>query len=284
MAALLCSVMLLGGLQGCSALRLFYGQVPELLVWWADDHLDLSRSQSDAAKAAARRWWAWQREAQLPELVDTLAQVRRELPQPLTADRACLWVEQWRSLADRAVSQAIPEAARLALTLQPAQLQRLAERHEKSNRSFQEDFIELKPERQQAEVRERWGSNLSRVWGDLNPRQEAAVAAAVREHLPDPRQTDAARRARQQDLQATLRALLAAPATQPEAEAALSALQSRLFNPPQPAFAALSRQQQRAQCALWAEVHRLSTTEQRQEAAARLQGWEQDLRKLAAGR
>ncbi len=278
------ALILLSSLQGCSALRLVYNQVPDLLIWWADGYLDLNRGQSDAAKAAAHRWWAWQREAQLPELAEALAQVRRELPQPLTAERACHWADQVRAQADRAMGQAVPEAARLALSLQPAQLQHLAERQEKSNRGFKEDFIDPPPARQQADGRERWTTNLSRLWGDLNPRQEAAVAAAVRDHLPDPRQLDAARRARQQDVLATLSRLQLEGTTPAQAEAALSALQARLFNPPNPVLVASSRQQQQVQCALWAEVHRLSTPEQRQEAAGRLAGWEQDLRKLAAAR
>src|SRR5690349_2953366 len=81
--ALLCAGAL--ALAGCSALRIGYGQAPELSYWWADKYFDFDGEQSPRVRTALRQWFAWHRGSELPDYAQRLARAQAELQHPVDA-------------------------------------------------------------------------------------------------------------------------------------------------------------------------------------------------------
>ena len=65
------------------------------------------------------------------------------------------------------------------------------------------------------------------------------------------------------------------------AQAALRALAAQSVQSPRPAYRAYQQQLLTFNCALTAQLHNATSTSQRQRAAEKLKGWEDDLRQLA---
>jgi hypothetical protein len=87
------------------------------------------------------------------------------------------------------------------------------------------------------------------------------------------------RKQRQQDI---LRALKWVPSQDlPEALHTMGALVVQFQHSPRPAFAAYEQRLMPYNCALAAQLHNSMSVSQRQAAAAKLKGWEEDLRALA---
>ncbi|MCE9569808.1 MAG: DUF6279 family lipoprotein, partial [Rhodocyclales bacterium] len=56
-------------LQGCSAVRLGYGNADSLARWWIDQYVDMSPEQDALARERLLRFHAWHRKTQLPDYV-----------------------------------------------------------------------------------------------------------------------------------------------------------------------------------------------------------------------
>ena len=53
-------------LQGCSAIKLGYQQLPTLSYWWLDNTVSFSGNQTPAAKEAIDQLFQWHRREELP--------------------------------------------------------------------------------------------------------------------------------------------------------------------------------------------------------------------------
>jgi hypothetical protein len=53
-------------LQGCSGVRLGYGNADSLARWWIDQYLDLGPDQDTLARERLARFHAWHRNTQHP--------------------------------------------------------------------------------------------------------------------------------------------------------------------------------------------------------------------------
>ena len=82
-------LILLAGplLQGCSAVRLGYGNAESLARWWFDQYLDMSPEQDAMARERLARLHAWHRKTQLPDYVSVLRQGQQFIAgQPTAGD------------------------------------------------------------------------------------------------------------------------------------------------------------------------------------------------------
>ena len=131
---------------------------------------------------------------------------------------------------------------------------------------------------------ERTRKRLEGLYGTLDEAQRRALREALANSPFDPARWLADRRERQQALQRLLRAWQTERPDQKEAQAALGRLLTEALHPSDPAAQAYQRRLADANCALAAQMHRLSTPDQRREAVSVLRGWETDLRALASRR
>ena len=289
-------VAVLALLVGCSALRLAYNQGPDWAYWWLDGYVDFNDEQSPRVRDAIGAWFKWHRTTQLPDYVALLAQAQTDALQPLNAAQVCRWIGEVEARMGSAVEQALPAAAELARGLTPQQLQHLERKYAKNNQQFAAEYLQASPaERLQASVK-RVVERAEFFYGRLDDEQRARLAQGVATSPFDAELWLAERQRRQQDMLQTLRRLsLSKAPDHPElveglssgdvpagvAQAALKALYENALHSPRPAYRAYQRRLARYNCAFAAQMHQLTTPEQRRRVALRLKGWEDDLRTLA---
>ena len=180
------------------------------------------------------------------------------------------------------MQQALPAAAQVAATLRPAQLQRLARKQAETNEAFRKEYLQADPaERREASI-ERAVERAEELYGRLDPVQRGRIAAAVAASPFDPERWLGERQRRQRDL---LQAL-GDSASRADAEAARPLLQGvwqRARRSPDEGYARYAEALERYNCGFAAQLHNITTREQRESLLRRLKGWESDLRRLAAG-
>lgn len=269
-------------LAGCSALRLGYNNAPQLVWWWADGYVDFSRDQAPEVRSAFDRYFEWHRSTQLPVLAQWLASMEPALARETDADTACGWFDEARRVLDPTIERALQEAADLLPRMTPANLRRLEQRNAKALADMRREDARLTPEQRSERSLKRSRENFERLYGRLQPQQLELLRAALAESPFDRERWLAERERRQAETLQTLSRLLAAEADKPQRLAALRELVQRSQDAQDPAYRDYQQRLTRHNCALVARLHNSTTPEQRAQARRQLQGWETDLRTLAA--
>ena len=272
-------------LGGCSAVRIGYNQAPTLAWWWLDSYMDFDAEQTPRVKEALNQWFAWHRTTQLPDYANLLAAAQVQVLQPATPQQVCRWADELRVRLAAAFAQGVPMAADLLPGLKPEQLAHLEQRYRRSNRDFEEDYLQLdRDERQKAAVR-RTIDRAEMLYGHLDERQRQLIAAGVAASPFDPAAWLAERQAVQADTLQTLSRLIAGGAARADRDsnlAGLQALAARVQRAPPGSYRSYQQRLTEYNCALVAQLHNSTTPAQRQAARGRLRAWEEDLRALAA--
>jgi hypothetical protein len=267
--------------SACSTLRLGYNQGPTAAYWWLDRYVDFSEAQSPQVRQDLRQFWDWHRREALPAYATRMAQWKNLLAQDLTAEQVCRefdWVQaQLRTLGE----QGTPSLARWALTLQPAQWQRIQTRFEDRNQDFAEDHIEGNAAKR---LQKRFKDNQQRWadwYGDLSPTQNAVLQTQLRESPWNANTTLQERRWRQADLLATVQNAQRQPE---QASALVNQHLLRYQSASNPEREAERQRWLRSGCAQFAAMHQQMSSEQRAHAQAKLQGYIDDVRALHVGK
>ena len=271
-------------LGGCSAVRIGYNQAPTLAWWWIDGYLDFDADQAPQVKDALNRWFAWHRSTQLPDYAQLLAAAQQQVMQPATPQQVCRWGDELRARLATAFAHGVPMAAELLPLLQPVQLAHLEQRYRKSNRNFEEDFLQQPDERLKASVK-RTVDRAEMLYGRLDERQKKLIAAGVAASPFDPEAWFAERQAVQGEALQTLARLTAGGPARADRDsnlAGLQALAARVQRAPPGPYRSYQQRLNDYNCAFIAQLHNSTTPAQRQAARERLRGWEEDLRALAA--
>ncbi len=269
-------------LTGCSAVRIAYNQAPDIVYWWLDGYVDLNDAQTLRAREGLGSWFAWHRRSELPQYAALLARAREQVPNPVTVEQACGWFDEVNARADAAIEHALPPLADVMRTLSEPQLAHLEHKYADSNEELADRFLQRKPDKRRKAQLERAVDRIEMVYGGLDDAQLERIAQLALDTPFDPERWLAERRARQQDVLQTLRRLSAEQASVPQAEAALRGLIQRIRVSPQADYRDYQLRLVRFNCGFAAQVHNLTTPQQRATAAKRFKGWEDDARTLAA--
>lgn len=281
-ALLTCAALL--GLQSCSAARLGYGQAADLLFWWIDGYFEVNSAQTPRLRDELAAFHQWHRASELPRYAALLQKTQQSLPRDATAAQVCgLWGDV-RGLMDGLMARALDPAAELALTLTPSQLEHLQRKFDKNNDEFMRNFqrgtdAERKERRLKAAI-----ERAESIYGRLEDAQLAAVRVTVQSSGFDTRLSNAERLRRQQDLQQTLRKLLADKANPTQAKAAIAAYLERSWTSPDPRHRAYQERGQQESCANIALIHNSTTPAQRAKAVQFFNNYEMDARSLMTPR
>ena len=269
-------------LSGCSALRLTYGQGPLLAYWWMDRYIDFTAEQAPLARSALADWFAWHRRTQLPEYADWLRELQPVAAANVTPETVCRVAEAAQRRIEAAYEQAVPAMASIVRTLTPAQIDHLERRYARNNKEAERDFLQPDLQDRAEASLKRTVERAEQVYGTLDESQRQLVSAGLATSPFDPQRWLAERRARQQDILRTLRQLLATQADTATVQAALRGFAANAARSPRAEYRAYRAQLEPANCALAAQLHNALRPAQRQHAVAKLKGWEEDLRALAA--
>lgn len=275
-------VVCLGLLSGCSTLRLAYDNGPTLAWWWIDGYGDFSSEQATRVKDGIRSWFDWHRKTQLEAYAAWLAGPRAKIGESVTPAQVCTWYDEGRRLLDPAIERGLLAAAAWVPGLTEAQFRHLEQRYAKGNDEVRRDFLQPDAaDRREAAMR-RALDRAESLYGRLDAAQRRLVADGVEASPFDPEAWLAERQRRQRDTLQTLRRLVAEKPDAERTTAVLRQLAQRTERSVDPAHRAYQQRLREHNCAFAARLHNATTAAQRQTARERLQGWQDDLRALAA--
>ena len=270
-------------LGGCSAVQFGYSQAPTALWWWLDRHAGFDDAQEPQVRARIDAWLRWHRATQLPDYAALLARAGREMAADATPAQVCGWVDLAAARFALALDEALPAFAATAVTLTPRQVDRIERRFAKIDDEFREEQVEGSAAALAARRVERAIDRAEKLYGRLDAGQRAQVARGVAASPWDASLSLAERRWRHREVVALLRRVGAERLDAAQAGAEAAALARRLQQPPDEAQRAQRQRLREFSCAEGARLHNMASAAQRRTAAARLAGWEADLRALAAG-
>ena len=274
---------LVASLAGCSALRVGYSQAPQIVHWWLDSYADFDDSQSARARDAIRAWFRWHRSTQLADYAALLARVEGELAEPLTPAQACRLVDEVNARLAVAFERALPAAVDIARTLSPQQLAHLQQRYAKNNAEYRREFLQDSTEERMRESVKRVVERAESFYGRLDDAQREHIAQWVGDSPFDAQAWFAERKLRQQEVLQALHRLSTEALSQEDAQALLRQVYEHVWRSPREPYRAYQQRLGQYNCAFAAQVHNDMSPEQRRRAIAKLKGWEDDLRALAAG-
>ncbi|MGD9942567.1 MAG: DUF6279 family lipoprotein [Burkholderiaceae bacterium] len=267
---------------GCSSTKIGYDTAPLWLGWQLDRYLNLDDAQRELVSAKLEALQRWHRQTQLPGYIAFLKDVESRL----SGDVSAADFEQWRRHAVQAwepvAVRLAPDMAALAMTLRPAQIDRLAQRLADSNDEWRREHM---PAEARALAKARGDRLLKRArWfvKDLRPGQEDEIRALAADLPPSEALWLAERQARQQAVVAVLSRIARERPPLPEAErwARETLLGLATSRDPQ-RREALARSAAASDQAS-ATVLARADASQRRAAAARLRGFADDFRILAS--
>jgi hypothetical protein len=260
---------------GCSMIgRLGYEHLPTLASWRADTYLSLNAEQKALASRRIEALHAWHRSTQLDDYAGLLREVQRAVAAG-DVDEARIrgWrlamFDRWKPIADRAA----PAVAEVAVTLEPAQLQRLRDEMERDNEKIRREWLPPgRAERVEARTK-RYVERAELFLGALTPEQRQ-LARKLAAEVPDgEEQWFAQRLLRQQDLVATFERIRS---ERPDAATASAWMRAHLMRyaqvrdgPGRP----FSESSLAASDAMSARMLALATPKQRQHLQRKLQEW-----------
>ena len=268
-------------LAGCSAIRIAYNQADTLLAWMADDYFNFDAAQKQDFNTRMDRLLKWHRQEQLPDYARFLTGIKQRAQRPLLSEDAYWMVEgaktRFRSIARHGAN----DAAALLVTLTPDNLRALEQQFDKVNQKFVREY-KLNgtfDERKRARL-ERTLKQLRNWTGTLTDAQEHRIAllnAAIPsiDHL---RHQD--RQRRQQEFLALLKSRHNKSEFAPQLRSWLTEWEKGRA----PEFEQAQAEVYDKRVALYLDVERMLTPQQRDHVLQKLQGYIDDIHALAATR
>jgi len=275
----LASVALLAA--ACSQLQLGYNNADTVIAYSLDSYLDLDDEQERLARSSIAALHRWHRATQLPGYVQLLDEAQRKVAGPVTpAD-----VREFNAGMRRALmaigEQAAPDLARLALTLKPAQVDRLAERLARDTSKARRELVRFAgPESLEQRV-ERYVEQAEDWFGTLTPAQRATIRASL-ERRPEAQEAwMRERESRQRELIAVMARIRAEQPPLATATAWLREYFAQLAEPRDPQRRARLATYREENAELVAQLVNSATPAQRAALAKRLRSYAADLSTLA---
>jgi len=265
---------------GCSSVRVGYNNADTLLLYTLDNYLDLNRSQQQLARDRFRVLLAWHRSTQLHGYADLIEAAGKRIDGRVAADEVlALNLEMNRRLV-AVGEQAAPDVAALALTLQPAQLDRFARKLAEDNTKTRREEAGRK---RSFEHRTKRGIERAEEWfGSVSPRQEELIRNALAERPDSEDWWIHERELRRSDLLALLRRIHAEQPAVDEAARWMREYFAVLTEPRDPERRARMHEFRRGNAELIATLVNTASPEQKATLLKKLHGYAEDFTALAS--
>lgn len=269
-------------LQACSVVKLAYNQAPELLYWRFDSYIDFTDAQAPRAREELAKFAQWHRSTQLPEYITFLQKAQQTVAGPADAPQVCTLFEQARSKVAAMTQQLEPAVVWLASNVSPEQLLHLERKYAKTNAEWRQEWLDASPQAVQKKRYEFFVKRAELVYDSLQDTQKTALQASLAQAGFDAQMTYAERLRNQQDQLQTLRRIAQEKLAYPQAQEVLREYLARSLNSPNPQYRRYQEQAIAQSCATFAVIQNAASPALRQQAVARLKGYEDDLRALLA--
>ena len=282
--ALCLTILLVWGLllQGCSAVKLAYNQVPQLAYWQLNRYLDLSDAQTDRVRSELDLLHQWHRSTMLPQHARLLQQVQQHLPGTVTPEQACRIYDDARIQLDAVWAQAEQQLLWLAPQLSPAQIRTLEMQQAQSNADWKRQWLDASPERMREQRYKQLLSRAETFYGTLDESAREALRSYVARSSFDPQRSYAERLRRQKDLVEVLQGIAQNGSDHQRTLGLLRGYRTRYNASPDPAYQRYAQRLVEEGCEAFARMHNAMAPVQRLQAVQSLKGYERDFWVLAA--
>ncbi len=269
-------------LSACSLVVTGYNNAPQLLMLtWMDPHLDLTTAQSRQTKADLTQVLAWHRQHQLPLYADWLVRMQQIAPHQVSAAQVCRIADEIRDSLTPLATQLETPLIKLALSLQPEQLETLKLRYTKDNKAWRKDWKLDGSSQEQLDVQaEKGQENAERLYGTINKSQRAQLRALAQSSGFDGEKNYAERLRQQADSLQTLQAVMQGSQASSQAQQTVHEWLQRSLHTPDESYALYLIKRQVLNCEAAAQFHNSTSAEQRAHALKVLKGYEADVRTL----
>lgn len=269
-------------MQGCSAVKLAYNQVPQLAYWQLNSYLDLSETQTERVRDELGDLHQWHRDTMLPRHAELLQKVQQQLPSAISPDQACRTYDDVRAQLDKVVTQAEPKLVWLAAQLTDAQVRNLQKKQAISNADWKKEWVDVTPDKLREQRFKQLLSRAETFYGTLDEPQKSALRAFVAQSSFDPQRTYTERLRRQKDLVQVLQKIAEDRSNTGQARSLLRGYLARFNASPDAAYQRYAQTLVEEGCEGYARVHNAMTAAQRLKAVQSVKGYEQDFLVLAA--
>ena len=269
-------------LAACSSLQLGYNHVDTLLIYSLDSYFDFDESQEQFARSRVEALHRWHRATQLRGYAALLADAQNKLSGPVSAADVREFNERVNGSLLVLGERAAPDLAQLALSLQPAQIERLADKLARDTSKARRELVRFAgPESFEQRV-ERAVERAEGWLGTLSPAQREMIRDALARRPDAQSAWMHERERRQRDLVAVLERIRS---EQPDAATAASWVREYVADLAQPRDAqrrARVAQIREGNAALIAQLLNSATPAQRETLSKKLRSYAEDLNALAA--
>ena len=282
--ALCLTILLVWGLllQGCSAVKLAYNQVPQLAYWQLNRYLDLSDAQTDRVRSELDLLHQWHRSTMLPQHARLLQQVQQHLPGTVTPEQACRIYDDARIQLDAVWAQAEQQLLWLAPQLSPAQIRTLEMQQAQSNVDWKKQWLDASPEQMREQRYKQLLSRAETFYGTLDEPAREALRSYVARSSFDPQRSYVERLRRQKDLVEVLQGIAQNGSDHQRTLGLLRGYRTRYNASPDPAYQRYAQRLVEEGCEAFARMHNAMAPVQRLQAVQSLKGYERDFWVLAA--
>ena len=274
------TLLTLLALQGCSAIKLGYQQLPTLSYWWLDSTVSFSSAQTPAAKEAIDKLYQWHRREELAGYGEVLQRIGQLSAGPLQADQVCSVYTDVQARLDVLMRQAVAQAAPVVLALGPRQLSHIARHWENKNEEWEKEWLQGDAQARLDRRLDKAVNRFNSFYGDLNPAQIGLLRTQLAQSPWTAEWGRRDRQRRQQDLLSSLQRVAQSGMTPAQAEAQLWGVWQRWLNPMDPAQRAVLQTLSQRACENLAQLHNTTTPDQRVRVARRLRAYERDIQDL----
>ena len=276
----LLALLILIALQGCSAIKLGYQQLPTLSYWWLDSTVSFSSAQTPAAKEAIDKLYQWHRREELAGYGEVLQRIGQLSTGPLQAEQVCSVSTDVQARLDVLMRQAVVQAAPVVLALGPRQLSHIARQWESKNEDWEKEWLQGDAQARLERRLDKAVNRFNSFYGELNPAQISLLKAQLAQSPWTAEWGRRDRQRRQQDLLSTLQRVAQSGMTPAQAEAQLWGVWQRWLAPTDAAQRNVLQSLSQRACENLAQLHNTTTPEQRVRVARRLRAYERDIQDL----
>ena len=269
-------------LAGCSVVSITYNNAPLLAVWGGDAYFSLTSAQTADLRARLDQRFAWHRAEQLPDYARFLEQLQARIQGPVSsADIAWLYAES-RERFHVVVDAVAPDAAALAMTLRPDQIDRLERRFARNDQDFAYSDVNVPIEQARERSIQDSLKSVEKWLGKLDELQRKRLRALAAELPLEPRLTHQEYLRRHRELIELLRAgIVGGAESRHDLEEGLRRNIGRWQKGQSAAHAEFIEHQTAAYHRFFAEAANLATPAQRAHATARLKYYIDEINALS---
>lgn len=217
--AICCLVLLI---TACSTVRFAYNQGDTLIRWWIDDHIGLTTEQEFLTRELLEQQFWWHRTEQLTDVSKTLEQLRRQLHRPLSTQEVSQFSDDLKKFIYAIAKKATPDAAKIFVTLQSNQIEKMQKRMQKGNEKFLKEWLPPSVERQNKVRADKVIDRVEWLFGSINKEQEEKIRQHIKNNPLDMNMVYQDRLRRQNDLLKVVRTIHQNKLNQQQAEELLT--------------------------------------------------------------